>query len=116
MKSLFLRIFLSFWMAQALFVVAAILVTVAFRPRSSTFESLRTTALNESVNAYEEGGEQQLRKYFENLDASQHVRGFLFDEHGVELSRRPAPEWAQRIAAGGPRTPRDGFLFPAPPV
>jgi len=37
MKSLFLRIFLSFWMAQALFVVAAILVTVAFRPRNSTF-------------------------------------------------------------------------------
>jgi len=116
MKSLFLRIFLSFWMAQALFVVAAILVTIAFRPKSSTWEALRTTVLNESVNAYEEGGEQQLRKYFENLDASQHVRGFLFDEHGVELSRRPAPEWAQRIAAGGPRTPRDGFLFPAPPV
>jgi len=116
MKSLFLRIFLSFWIAQALFVVAAILVTIVFRPRSSTWEALRTTVLNESVNAYEEGGAQQLRQYFDNLDASQHVRGFLFDEHGVELSRRPAPEWALRIAAGGPRTPRDGFLFPAPPV
>ena len=34
MKSLFLRIFLSFWVAQALFLVLAILVTLAFRPRS----------------------------------------------------------------------------------
>jgi len=49
MKSLFLRIFLSFWMAQALFVVLAILVTVAFRPRSSTWEGLRTTALNDAI-------------------------------------------------------------------
>lgn len=56
MKSLFLRIFLSFWMAQALFVVLAILVTMAFRPRGSSWEPLRTTALNESVSAYEEGG------------------------------------------------------------
>jgi len=116
MKSLFLRIFLSFWMAQALFVVAAILVTIVFRPRSSTWEALRTTVLNESVNAYEEGGREQLRKYFDNLDATQHVRGFLFDEHSLEVSGRPAPEWALRIAAGGPRVPRDGFLFPAPPV
>ncbi|HEV3510427.1 MAG TPA: ATP-binding protein [Candidatus Sulfotelmatobacter sp.] len=116
MKSLFLRIFLSFWMAQALFVVAAILVTVTFRPRSSTFEALRTTALNEAVNAYEEGGQQQLRKYFDNLDAKEHVRGFLFDENRVELSGRQPPDWAMRIAAGGSRQPHDGFLFPAPPV
>ena len=116
MKSLFLRIFLSFWMAQALFVVAAILVTVAFRPRNSTFEALRTTALNEGVNAYEEGGQKQLRKYFDNLDAKEHVRGFLFDENGMELSGRQAPDWAMRVAAGGSRQPHDGFLFPAPPV
>jgi two-component system sensor histidine kinase CpxA len=116
MKSLFLRIFLSFWMAQALFVVAAILVTVAFRPRNSTFEALRTTALNDGVNAYEEGGQKQLRKYFDTLDAKEHVRGFLFDENGMELSGRQAPEWAIRVAAGGSRQPHDGFLFPAPPV
>ena len=42
MKSLFLRIFLSFWMAIALFVVIAILVTLAFRPRSAVLEGLRT--------------------------------------------------------------------------
>ncbi len=116
MKSLFVRIFLSFWIAQAMFVVLAILVTVAFRPRSSTWEALRTTTLNEGVSAYEDGGVQALRQYLDNVDATQHVRAYLFDEHGIEVSQRGAPDWAIRVASGGPRTPHDGFLFPAPPV
>ena len=116
MKSLFLRIFLSFWMALALFVVLAILVTLAFRPRSSTWEALRTTVLNDAVSAYEEGGQQPLRQYMENLEATQHLRAYLFDERGIEVSGRPAPDWAIRVASGGPRMPRDGFVFPAPPM
>src|SRR5215469_15131129 len=116
MKSLFLRIFISFWIALALFVVLAILVTIGFRPRTATWEALRTTVLNDSVSAYEEGGEEGLRDYFENLDHTQHVRAYLFDEHGNELSGHGAPDWAIRVAAGGPRIPHDGFLFPAPPL
>jgi len=116
MKSLFVRIFLSFWIAQALFFVLAILVTLAFRPRSSTWEALRTSVLNDAVVAYEDGGQQQLRQYLEDLDRTQHVRAYLFDERGTELAQRGAPDWAMRVAAGGPRTPHDGFLFPAPPV
>lgn len=116
MKSLFLRIFLSFWVAQALFLVLAILVTLAFRPRSSTWEGLRTTALNEAVNVYEEGGAAQLQNYMQGLETSQHVRAYLFDERGNEVSGRGAPDWAMRVAAGGPRNPRDGFIIPAPPV
>ncbi len=116
MKSLFLKIFLSFWVAQALFMVLAILVTLAFRPRSATWEALRTTALNDAVNAFEEGGSYQLRQYLDNLESTQHVRAFLFNEQGEEISRRGAPDWAIRVAAGGPRMPRDGVVFPAPPV
>lgn len=116
MKSLFLRIFLSFWIAQALFLVLAIIVTLAFRPRSSTWEALRTTVLNDAVSVYEEGGANSLSDYLDNLDRTQHVRAFLFDERGLELSGRGAPDWAIRVAAGGPRAPHDGFLFPAPPA
>ena len=116
MKSLFLRIFLSFWIAQALFVVLAIVVTVALRPRSTTWEGLRTTVLNDAVSAYEEGGNLQLRQYMDGLESSQHVRAYLFDERGNEVSGRGAPDWAMRVAAGGPRSPRDGFIIPAPPV
>ena len=116
MKSLFVRIFMSFWMAQALFFVLAILVTLAFRPRSSTWEALRTTVLNDAVGAYEEGGDQKVRDYLESIEHSQHVRAYLFDEQGNEVSHRGAPDWAMRVAAGGPRGPHDGFLFPAPQV
>jgi two-component system sensor histidine kinase CpxA len=116
MKSLFLRIFLSFWLAQALFIVLAILVTLAFRPHSASWEALRTTVLNEAVTAYEQGGKTQLRQYLENLDQTQHVRAFLFDEQGEEISHIGAPDWAVRVASGGPRTPHEGFVFPAPTV
>lgn len=116
MKTLFLRIFLSFWFAQALIIVLAVLITLALRPRTSTWEALRTTALNDAVGAYEQGGSAQLRRYFDDLDATQHVRAYLFNEEGTELSHRTPPDWAIRVASGQPRVPRDGFLIPAPPI
>jgi two-component system sensor histidine kinase CpxA len=117
MKSLFLRIFLSFWLAIALFVVLAILAVVAFRPqRNPTWESLATTALADSVGAYEQGGPHQLRAYLENLESTQHVRAHVFDEQGNEISGRAAPVWLEHIALGKPLLNRDGILFPAPRV
>ncbi len=115
MKSLFLKIFLSFWTAFALFLVLAILVTLAFRPRTSSWEALLATAMNDSVNAYEQGGKQKLTEYLRSLESTQHVRAFLFNENMEELSRRGAPDWAVRVAGGGPRVPHEGFIFPAPP-
>jgi len=115
MKSLFLKIFLSFWVAFALFLVLAILATLAFRPRTSSWEGLLATALNDSVNAYEQGGSLGLREYLQNLESTQHVRAFLFNENMEEISHRGAPDWAVRVAGGGPRMPHEGFVFPAPP-
>src|SRR5882762_6827645 len=117
MKSLFLKIFVSFWLAQALFVVLAILVTLAFRPqRNSSWEALRTSVLNEAVSEYEQGGEQQVRQYLESVEAQQHVRAYIFDERGNEISHRAAPDWADRVARGGSRNPHDGFIIPVPTV
>src|ERR1700675_1113987 len=115
MKSLFLKIFLSFWVAFALFLVLAILVTLAFRPRTSSWEGLLATALNESVTAYEQGGNRGLREYLELLDKAQHVRAFLFNKNMEEVSHRGAPDWAMGVATGGTRVPHEGFIFPAPP-
>jgi two-component system sensor histidine kinase CpxA len=114
-KSLFLKIFLSFWAAFALFLVLAILVTLAFRPRTSSWEALLATATNDSVNVYEQKGKSGLRDYLDSLEKTQHVRAFLFNENMEEISHRGAPEWALRIASGGPRVPHEGFIFPAPP-
>ncbi|HWW13696.1 MAG TPA: ATP-binding protein [Candidatus Dormibacteraeota bacterium] len=117
MKSLFLKIFVSFWVALALFVVLAILVTLAMRPqRNSSWEALRTSVINEAVSEYEQGGEQQVRQYLETLQEQQHVRAYIFDEKGNEISHRAAPDWAERVAKGGPRNPHDGFIIPVPPV
>jgi two-component system, OmpR family, sensor histidine kinase CpxA len=117
MKSLFLKIFVSFWLALALFVVLAILVTLAVRPqRNSSWEALRTSVLNEAVSEYEQGGEQQVRQYLETVQAQQHVRAYIFDEGGNEISHRAPPDWAERVAKGGPRNPHDGFIIPVPPV
>jgi len=115
MKSLFLKIFLSFWLAQALFLVLAILVTLAFRPRASSWEGLLATALNESINTYEQNGRTGLREYLENLERTQHVRAYLYNENMEEVSHRGAPEWALRVASGGSRMPHEGFIFPTPP-
>src|ERR1700694_2589855 len=67
MRSLFLRIFLSFWSAQALFLVLAILVTIALRPARRGIESQGLQILAEAVNAYQSAGEHGARDYLEDL-------------------------------------------------
>ena len=117
MKSLFLKIFLSFWVAQAMFLVIGLLVMLALRPqRNSTWEALRSTALTEAINAYEHGGTPQAHEYLENLQQIQHVRAYVFDEQGTEISRRSSPGWAEHVAAGRPLPPRPGMLFPRPQI
>jgi two-component system sensor histidine kinase CpxA len=117
MKTLFLKIFLSFWAALALFLVLAILVMLAFRPqRNSTWDALRTTALNEAITAYEHGGTQQAHDYLENLQHTHHVRAYVFDELGNEISGRSSQGWAEHVAAGKPLPPRPGMIFPRPQI
>ncbi len=96
MRSLFLKIFLSFWAAQALFLVLAILVILATRPtREPGLESMVARALNEAVNAYRNGGERAAGEYLEGLQHSQHVRAYVFDQSGREISGRLAPPWIE---------------------
>jgi two-component system sensor histidine kinase CpxA len=113
MKSLFLKIFLSFWLAQALFLVIALLVMFAFRPqRNASWEALKSTALTEAIDAYEQGGSAKAREYLDNLSNNQHVRAYVFDEQGAEISGRSSSGWAEHVAAGRPLSPRPGVLFP----
>jgi signal transduction histidine kinase len=116
-KSLFLKIFISFWVAQALFLVLALLVMLALRPqRNSTWDALRTTALTESISAYEHGGTKEAHDYLENLQLNQHVRAYVFDDRGNEISGRSSPGWAEHVAAGRPLPPHPGAVFPRPTI
>jgi signal transduction histidine kinase len=117
MKSLFLKIFLSFWVATALFLVLGLLVMLALRPqRNATWEALRTTALTEAITAYEQGGTPRAHEYLENLQMTQHVRAYVFDEQGIEISGRSSQGWAEHVAAGRPIPQRPGMLFPRPQI
>src|SRR5258708_35262560 len=97
MKSLFLKIFLSFWVAQALFLVLAILVTIALRPARRGIESQGSQILADVVNAYQGGGERGAHEYLEEVWHTQHVRAFLFDPSGHQLSGRQGRPWLEDV-------------------
>ena len=102
MRSLFLKIFLSYWMAQALFLVLAILVTIALRERgeSAVWDAQQSTIFGKSVQAYEQGGQAEVRRYLDDVRESQHVRVYLLDEHGQGVSGRDLPHWAESLGKG----------------
>src|SRR5215470_13658017 len=101
MRSLFLKIFLSFWLAQALFLALAILVTVALRPtrQISAVEALQPKLLGDAVQAYQNGGADQLRDYVHGLHESQRVHAILFVD-GKNAAGHPAPPWFTEVARG----------------
>jgi two-component system, OmpR family, sensor histidine kinase CpxA len=107
MKSLFLKIFLSFWAAQALFLVLAILATIALNPRHG-IETQAPQILAETVNAYQSGGERAAHEYLEGISRTQHVRTFVFDPSGYDLTGRQAPPFIEDVRQGKP--PREGPL------
>jgi two-component system sensor histidine kinase CpxA len=107
MKSLFLKIFLSFWAAQALFLVSAILVTIALSPARHGIESESPQILAEAVNAYQGGGERAAHDYLEELWHKRQVRAFIFDASGHELAGQGVPPWIEDMRQGMP--PRSGM-------
>src|ERR1700674_4007736 len=113
MRSLFLRIFLSFWAAQALFVVLAILATIALSPARHGIENEAPQILAEAVNAYQTGGERAAHDYEEELWRTQHVWAMAFDPSGHELAGRPGrPRMTGDARADGP--PSDGPTLGGP--
>ena len=102
MRSLFLKIFLSFWAAQALFLVLAILVVIALRPtREPGIESMGSRVIAEAVSAYQSGGERAAGEYLEDLQHTQGLRGFVFDSSGKEISGRMVFPWVEDMRRNG---------------
>lgn len=105
MKSLFLKIFLSFWLVVALLVVMAILITVATRPtrQISAIEAQQTKLLNEAIAAYQAGGVDRLRDFLHSVRDAQHIRSVLFRD-GESLLGHSVPPWFAEVAKGRRRT------------
>ena len=115
MRSLFLKIFLSFWVAQVLFVVLAIALAMWLRPQRETaaWEALESKVVKDTIEAYQNSGAEGVGKYLSDLQATQHVRAFLFDEEGKEISGARPPDYIQNFQHGRP-TPAPGFLRLSP--
>lgn len=102
MKSLFLKIFLSYWAAQALFVAVAILITLVVRERgeSAAWDAHQDTVLSKAVQAYEQGGPTEARRYMEEVRDTFHTRTYLLDDEGKDVSGRDLPRWAESLGKG----------------
>ncbi len=92
MKSLFLRIF-PFWAAEALFLILAILVTIALNPSRRGIEAQEPEILAEAVNAYQSGGEHGAHDYLEELVAAGTRAGVCV------RSFRKRTDWASAYSA-----------------
>lgn len=116
MRSLFLKIFLSFWVASGLVVVLAILATAALRPTReiSAAEGSQSRFLTEAVEAYQTGGVDKVRDYLRNISETQHVRAVLFNEQGALVGHTVRP-WFTETANGQRRT-ADTFLGRMGPI
>jgi two-component system sensor histidine kinase CpxA len=106
MRSLFLKIFLSYWIAQALFLMLAIVVTVAMYPSHeiAAIQAQQPRFLSEAVQAYQGAGEEGARKYLRAVHDGAHVRLFVFDAQGHDLLGRKPPDWIEKVAKGEART------------
>src|SRR5436309_6186733 len=102
MRSLFLRIFLSFWAAQALFLVLAILVVIALRPtREPGIENLGARVISEAATQYQSGGEPAAARYLEDFNRTQNLRAFIFDPAGHEISGQMVFPWIEDMRRTG---------------
>ena len=100
MRSLFLRIFLSFWAAVVLFLLLALIVIRATTPAREPGVEL-AKALAEAVDAFRSGGEHAAGQYLEDLQHAQHIRAYVYDPSGREITGRLAPPWIEEMRRTG---------------
>ncbi len=105
MRSLFLKIFLCFWLATIL--LAAEFVAFDQWNRHEHGPSHRRAVLGNIVSLYgdralqkwERGGSAALRAYCERLRQTAEMHAVLLDEHGTELAEQTPPAGAAELAA-----------------
>jgi signal transduction histidine kinase len=127
MRSLFLKVFLWFWLAMALVIGAFLLATVLSRsgepfPRNSVTDKYTAFIAQTAALTYEREGPAGLASYLERMERETKHRPRLFDEQGAELSGLGAQTGAQEMVrrvleSSAPvfRPPGEKFLvaFPA---
>ncbi len=110
MRSLFFKIFFSFWLTIVLMGLTFYLVTVSGRPRPSdpTLRFFANQALDrfgeEALQSLAGGGQVGLSAYVEQLKTRNRINLYLFADGKPVLGQRQQPQWVAeyvaRLAAG----------------
>ena len=101
MRSLFLKIFVWFWLAIALLVSAHALSTVMTEPDDGPVRGVESSLTMYGLTAaekYEREGENAAGDYFALLKKTARIRAYLFDADGNEVSGQQAPPERREIA------------------
>ncbi|HEY0320325.1 MAG TPA: ATP-binding protein [Pyrinomonadaceae bacterium] len=128
MRSLFLKVFLWFWLAMVLVIAALAITSYLTRsepvPRPPQFiEAIVSAYSRTAVDTFEREGAAGLSSFLERVERDANIRAYLFDSGGTELSgRNAAPEereLALRAARSGNPASKmlgGGMVIEAKPV
>jgi two-component system sensor histidine kinase CpxA len=116
MRSIFLKIFLSFWVTQAMFLVLALVLAqrpserVIMRWHSLTADALKLYDQN-AVALLEKGQTQKATAYLQELEHSADVQFFWFDSRGHLLfGDAQTPAKVRQLAVRVARTGQQEFM------
>ena len=110
MRSLFLKVFLWFWLAMVLVIAALAAATYLTRPEQMPrppqfIEGLVAAYARNAVETYEREGPSALDSFLQHVEREANIRSRLFDAEGKELAGREATaderELAARVFKGG---------------
>lgn len=114
MHSLFWKIFLSFWAALILFMVATVVSTSHYLENERKGESGANPMarlhrhMEEAEQIAQHQDAQALRRWLQEVDKRELIPLYAVDEHGLDLLQRPLPEHLEarlRRAQRGMHTP-----------
>src|SRR5215204_4109410 len=98
-RSLYLKIFIWFWLAMILINVVLFAAFALTRPTPTrrSFRDLAQTGPNaqRAAEIYEQSGPTELRAALQATEKASGVSATFFDEAGTELSGRTKPQKAQ---------------------
>ena len=99
MRSIFLKIFVWFWLAMALIVLVHSLATLmAFNEGPKHLGGQLAMYGLAVTQEYERGGKAGADSYLSLLERTTRTRAYLFDEQGNAVSGREAPVEVKEIA------------------
>jgi len=116
MRSLFTRVFLTFWLASALMIVSMAVVTALTNARPLSHRWLVHTLdlyTATAIHAYEEGGENKLRSYLLDIQGDSQIYATLLKDKS-NLAGYPIARTAEPLLARARQEKQSEYSFRSP--